>query len=724
MHLDELRSRVESMGFRTSNQADGFRSQCPCCKTSRKDKLSATRAQDRVLLRCMGGCPTSAVVDSLGITVNDLFVDASQTNPTNGKVNSKSPKLHDSVDSAVKGLRWHLSRARDSVGRQLHTDLVDSRWAYHEENGKHVATVVRFDFTNVDGKQDKTYRQMRRVGDQWQNKSPEHRYLYRLPELAEHDEIWLFEGEGCADAGWSIGLPSTTTLGGCKQAHLADFNSLRGKARVTLCPDTGDDGEHWLTACVKAISALEHPPELRVCRMPFDVSNCDVCDWLEGVETDEDQDIQARLEMLCEAIEPPPAGEAQAQAQAEDQEPPEADAPKADGDSKPDCKVAYQRLTSAELDAANYRVEFLIDRLMVAGQPMVVSGSKKTLKTSLMIDMGITLATRGFFLGKLPASRPCRVAIMTGESGLSTIQETARRIAKAARHELKKIDNLIWSPDLPKFGDLKHMDSLGEFLTADAIEVVMIDPAYLCMPSADAGNLMAQGELLRSMNDVCKKVGAMLVLAHHNTQSSLRTRQNKAGYDPPELEDIAWAGFQEWARQWLLVGRRQKYEPGTGEHALWLNVGGSAGHSALWAVDISEGVYSPDTPRTWKVSIRSGWDERQLRSQKAERAKNEEIRTRENEWKLKLWDTMQRHPDGNTSSGYRDLAGLSGSQMKKAEALLDREGRIETCRVQKANGATYDGIKPKDVNARKEENPDTRKEPGENPERTHSDNTL
>ena len=106
------------------------------------------------------------------------------------------------------------------------------------------------------------------------------------------------------------------------------------------------------------------------------------------------------------------------------------------------------------------------------------------------------------------------------------------------------------------------------------------------MPGTDAANLFVQGTLLRGMNEVCQGEGTGMIPAHHAKKGQ---SGNKGTDSPLGLEEIAWAGFQEFCRQWLLVNRRVKYEDGSGMHRLWLSCGGSAGHSSLWALDIDEG---------------------------------------------------------------------------------------------------------------------------------------
>ena len=135
---------------------------------------------------------------------------------------------------------------------------------------------------------------------------------------------------------------------------------------------------------------------------------------------------------------------------------------------------------------------------------------------------------------------------------------------------------------LPQLEDSKHLDALERMIEEKRCEVLVVDPLYLCMSGADAANLFVQGSLLRRVSEICQRHGVALVLCHHTRKRG--KARNQGEFDAPELDDLAWAGFAEFARQWLLLGRREPYEPGTGEHRLWLSVGGSAGHGGLWAL--------------------------------------------------------------------------------------------------------------------------------------------
>jgi hypothetical protein len=227
----------------------------------------------------------------------------------------------------------------------------------------------------------------------------------------------------------------------------------------------------------------------------------------------------------------------------------EADERRGDDDEP---SITYQRITCAELDGGEFEEEFLIKDVLVARQPTVGSGPRKALKTSIYCDMALSLATVTPFLGQFETTRHVRTALMSGESGLSTLQKTLRAIADQKGYNLADIDGLIVSPDLPRIGHLDHMDALAKFLRDDEIEVAIFDPCYLMMPATDSGNLFAQGELLRSMVDVCGSVGCQMILLHHNTKLSAQS------FDEPSLDWISWSGFAEFARQWLLLGRRTK----------------------------------------------------------------------------------------------------------------------------------------------------------------------
>ena len=65
-------------------------------------------------------------------------------------------------------------------------------------------------------------------------------------------------------------------------------------------------------------------------------------------------------------------------------------------DAKTDTKTEeplIKLISCKELDSNSYDLEYLIKDILVAKQPCVLGGPKKALKTSIAVDLGISLAT-------------------------------------------------------------------------------------------------------------------------------------------------------------------------------------------------------------------------------------------------------------------------------------------------------------------------------------------
>lgn len=258
---------------------------------------------------------------------------------------------------------------------------------------------------------------------------------------------------------------------------------------------------------------------------------------------------------------------------------------------KQDDSSTFETYTLDHLLNGDFRVTYLIDGMLVAGQPCLCFGPQKSLKTSVLLYKAICLSMGKPFLGH--RCDKCRVLFMSGESGLATLQETAKRQIESLGGEYDA-DYFHLSPQLPRFD--QPLDALENLLVEKRTEVLFVDPAYLCLAGSDANNMFIMGQQLANIANLCTKLGITLVVAHHSTKQA--GKENK----PLELADMAWSGFGEFARQWLMLSRREPYVDGSGEHRLYLRAGGSAGHSNLLHLDISEGVYPV---RHWNIHAES-----------------------------------------------------------------------------------------------------------------------
>lgn len=334
----------------------------------------------------------------------------------------------------------------------------------------------------------------------------------------------------------------------------------------------------------------------------------------------------------------------------------------------------FAPIDSATFARNRYQIEWLVRRLLVKNQPCIVGGPKKSLKTSLLVDLAVSLGSGKPFLGHFPVERPVKTVLVSGESGDYTLQETALRICKA-----KGIDLAVtlcgWDFRLPRLSVEQELATLSAGIRDQGYEVVIIDPLYLCLLSGskdkNAGSIFDMGPLLLQAAHACLSAGSTPILCHHSI------KRPNAGYEPLELEDLAFAGIQEFARQWLLVNRRAPYRPG-GHHDLWLQAGGSVGHGGLWGLDIEEATLQEDfSGRIWKTEVMD-LDQVKVKKNMERIVLNEEKRQdRDSELEKYILEELDRCTEPPSETGLRKRLGwYEGKFARVLQRLLDR-GVIE-----------------------------------------------
>jgi hypothetical protein len=244
---------------------------------------------------------------------------------------------------------------------------------------------------------------------------------------------------------------------------------------------------------------------------------------------------------------------------------------------------------------------WFVNRVIVADQPTIFGGPLKTLKTSILLDLLISLGSGTKFLGHFTVPQPVRVGMISGETGRYVLRANALEMARTRGIDIEQNENVFFGFTVPNLADDEHLIVVEKMLRQHKLEVLILDPFYLSLHGEDIDpkSMFSMGPALSKFGKLCLDAGCLPIMAHHFTKSRLEP------YAPPELNELAYGGVSQWMRQWCLVTRRSPYKD-DGRHEFHWRHGGSFGHSGERSLDIETGIVDENfNGRKWVVSVRS-----------------------------------------------------------------------------------------------------------------------
>jgi hypothetical protein len=270
----------------------------------------------------------------------------------------------------------------------------------------------------------------------------------------------------------------------------------------------------------------------------------------------------------------------------------------------------YEVWTADDLEASDQDLDFIVEGLFVDKAPLIVGGREKCFKTSLTMDLAMSLATGKPFLGRFPIVQERKVTFFTAEIGDAAGKLLIRRIRESKGVPEGEIGPLNIITSVPSFSVHKVFDKetghpqlvpsvpyeFKLYLETVETDVMIFDPLYFCLAGSEVGDMYAIGAVLKVITDICKKRNIWPIFCHHARKDSSKE------YQPMELGDLYGAGVSAFARQWMLVSHVEAYRNGVA--TLVARMGGSTqGDGGLWNLKVDEGIPDEIVDRRWDVKV-------------------------------------------------------------------------------------------------------------------------
>lgn len=200
----------------------------------------------RTKVQCYAGCPDEQVLDTLGLTVRDLY-DAPIAVGSGSRAPAPAPKPRavSRADRAIDAAGLPLSRPKPDLGRQLSAWKHKATYPYMSESGEIAGEVIRKEATFEHGRE-KAFSQRRwdpHTGWVAEGFEP---LPFQLPQLLDAigngRTVYVVEGEKDVLTAQAYGLDATTNAGGALAWSEDHARWLTGARSVVIVADRDAPG--------------------------------------------------------------------------------------------------------------------------------------------------------------------------------------------------------------------------------------------------------------------------------------------------------------------------------------------------------------------------------------------------------------------------------------------------------------------------------------------------
>jgi len=238
-------------------------------------------------------------------------------------------------------------------------------------------------------------------------------------------------------------------------------------------------------------------------------------------------------------------------------------------------------------DLAAEPVTWLVDNILSADQPTIFGAKQKALKTTLLTDLAVSLASGWPWLGQFDIPERRRVLFITGEASNRAAMRKVRRAAETRNVTRESLQGWLHveAMNFPNLPTMQHCHAVQQAIQKHRFTVVILDPLYMGLQGVNTSNLTEVGPAMRQFMHACEP--AAVIIAHH-------VKKSASFDDAPNLEDLSQAGIAEFAGNYWLMGRMGEYQ-GDGKHTLAVRYGGRDEQFGLLRLDFDEQKWQCET---------------------------------------------------------------------------------------------------------------------------------